>query len=211
MSKKSKLLTIIYIFADQKRYACTFDGCDCRFAIKSDLNDHINKKHTFAKPYQCESCGQHFATRSERSSHKRVHAEPKYRCNMCDKAFVRSAVLKNHINTHTGERPHMCLICQKRFTQVASLQKHIKTHTSSDDKNKHVQRDENVICNENQAMTKSAMTKPLAPRNQYVPQAKNHHTIMKNSVQPSTQLALDKITNECFDFDPDEFVQSFLN
>ncbi|KAL7274269.1 hypothetical protein RUND412_002832 [Rhizina undulata] len=32
----------------------------------------------------------------------------KYRCPMCGKMFDRSSGLKNHNNSHTGERPFAC-------------------------------------------------------------------------------------------------------
>lgn len=122
---------LIY-FQDVKPIKCTYGGCQYRFAIRSDLLDHINKIHTFKKPYQCEYCGQSFATRSERSSHKRVHiAEKRFHCTICRKSFARSSVLKTHIRVHTGDRPYKCSICQQAFTQSSSLKKHVTTHKSN--------------------------------------------------------------------------------
>lgn len=97
-------------FQDVKPIECTYDGCQYRFSIESDLQDHINKRHTFKKPHQCGYCGQSFATRSERSSHTRVHMdEKKYHCTICHKPFARSSGLNNHTRVHTGERPYKWL------------------------------------------------------------------------------------------------------
>lgn len=97
-------------FLNVKPIECIYDGCQYRFAIMSDLQDHINKRHTFQN---CEDCGQTFATRSGRSSHKRVHTdERKFHCNSCPNSFTRSSVLRNNIRVH-------------------SLRKHVKNHKSN--------------------------------------------------------------------------------
>lgn len=92
----------LFHFQDVKPIACTYGGFPHRFSTRSDLKDHINKNHTCQKPHQCENCGQCFATRSERSSHKRIHInEKKYQCEFCSKSFARSSGLSNHVRVHT--------------------------------------------------------------------------------------------------------------
>ena len=50
-----------------------------------------------------------------------------YRCQICQKAFKRSSIVKTHIKTvYHGERQVKCGICAKTFKNSESLTTHFK-------------------------------------------------------------------------------------
>ena len=50
----------------------------------------------------------------------------KFQCPFCEKTYSFKHTLKDHINKHTGLRPHVCKYCGDSFTHLASLCAHIK-------------------------------------------------------------------------------------
>ena len=53
----------------KKKFKCSYAGCTKDFSCEHSLKDHINKVHTGAKPYKCESCSSTFCTNNEVVNH----------------------------------------------------------------------------------------------------------------------------------------------
>lgn len=107
--------------------ACTH--CEKRFAIRRDLDRHMNRVHLNIKPYTCDSCDRTYTDSWSLKNHKKtVHEGYKkplmYPCSMCDKVFNSTHILKGHIRTHTGERPYQCSKCPAQFSQSNILRTH---------------------------------------------------------------------------------------
>jgi uncharacterized Zn-finger protein len=49
-------------------------------------------------------------------------------CPTCGKQLSRSTTLRQHVRTHTGERPFSCRRCPRRFARPWDLTKHEETH-----------------------------------------------------------------------------------
>ncbi|KAK6619501.1 hypothetical protein RUM43_012258 [Polyplax serrata] len=48
----------------------------------------------------------------------------RFQCTDCLKLFTRNDHLKNHMRTHTGERPYECDVCQRSFAKHFDLTRH---------------------------------------------------------------------------------------
>ena len=69
------------------------------------------------------------ATKSFKLRKKISKKSKNHICTYCEKKFSSNQLLKQHLRSHTGERPFSCNYCEKRFTQSHSLQSHEFIHT----------------------------------------------------------------------------------
>lgn len=88
-----------------------------------------NERQPAPKRFQCPHCEKSFGKSSHLRDHIRTHTGDRpYRCQYCDKAFTQYSNLRTHTRIHTGERPYRCTHCNKSFTQAVTLRSHTRTH-----------------------------------------------------------------------------------
>ncbi|KAA0720729.1 hypothetical protein E1301_Tti011518 [Triplophysa tibetana] len=82
------------------------------------------------KRHACPECHKEFRFECLLRNHMRTHTgERPYQCSDCGKSFRCLSFLTNHVKTHSLARPFKCTHCVKSFRKKADLFKHIRVHT----------------------------------------------------------------------------------
>ncbi|XP_048003416.1 zinc finger protein 37-like isoform X2 [Leguminivora glycinivorella] len=107
--------------------------CDKVFASKSKQHYHVKMKHLGSRNISnCPFCNEPFRSYYQRNQHLvKVHnSEAKYKCNVCDKAYILKSLLMYHIKkTHLMERNCQCTECGYKFFSKKALTAHMVKHT----------------------------------------------------------------------------------
>ncbi|XP_051988139.1 transcription factor E4F1-like [Xyrauchen texanus] len=59
----------------------------------------------------------------------KLNKEGRYICDMCDKTFKTTNILRTHVFTHTDQKDFKCEICETAFRTKGSLIRHKRRHT----------------------------------------------------------------------------------
>jgi hypothetical protein len=149
-SEESTLQT----YYGDKRYKCPTLHCQRfveGFADRRDRQKHVEREQ---RPFRCgeESCSGDFGFTSAidlEKHQKRFHPSQmddaetfdplpdpkndtaKWPCPHCPKRFTRGFHMRNHVRTHTDDKPFSCVVCGRAFTRDYDRKRHEKTlHTN---------------------------------------------------------------------------------
>ncbi|KAL4220359.1 hypothetical protein ACF0H5_020765 [Mactra antiquata] len=106
------------------------DICGLSFKSMHHVSAHKRGVHLDA-PEVCHICGTICKNKRALVSHQKRHDinNKKYSCEDCGKAFFNSTILKQHIRTHTKERPFKCPMCAYVSAVKQNIHKHsLKVH-----------------------------------------------------------------------------------
>lgn len=63
----------------------------------------------------------------QKGHHTNTDSEPKdFKCQVCEKSFLRKAALAVHSQVHNDESPFICEVCGQKFKRKSNLNKHLE-------------------------------------------------------------------------------------
>ncbi|XP_048258683.1 uncharacterized protein LOC124137725 [Haliotis rufescens] len=112
----------------KKSHTASCDICGKVFKHKRYLIGH-RKRHFGTKNFNCNECGKAFYEKCTLKAHEQIHLESsdrEYRfvCPFCGNRYTSKSNFNDHLNKHTGEKPHKCTQCDKSFGFRSQLAQH---------------------------------------------------------------------------------------
>uniref|UniRef100_A0A3P8VML2 Zinc finger protein 131 n=1 Tax=Cynoglossus semilaevis TaxID=244447 RepID=A0A3P8VML2_CYNSE len=124
----------------KKVHVCEY--CKKHFDHFGHFKEHL-RKHTGEKPYECPDCHERFARNSTLKCHMaacqngagaKKGRKKVYECQVCSSVFNSWEQFKDHLVSHTGDKPNHCTMCDMWFTHPKELNTHIKEVHSAEEK-----------------------------------------------------------------------------
>ena len=99
--------------------------CSKKFKNERSMNSHWTAFHSGTFKYECSFCDKKFLNKHHFCTHKRLHWKIlNFSCPVCNKKFVRLAVLRHHLRAKHG-RKYNCDHCGKGFGSAKILRQHL--------------------------------------------------------------------------------------
>ncbi|XP_072038415.1 uncharacterized protein [Amphiura filiformis] len=104
--------------------------CALHFKCPSALTQHARKDHPGFKPFKCQECDKVYIRLNDLVRHNRSHTgERPFVCSYCPKSFTHKKYVSQHEKSHMGYKSYHCKYCSKTFPAKDSLTYHERTHT----------------------------------------------------------------------------------
>ncbi|XP_073832618.1 uncharacterized protein [Musca autumnalis] len=137
----SRLRRHMPVHSLDKPYACEI--CKHRFSSLNYLKIH-KESHNKERPkddsqkmppggFKCSDCPKRFSKQTALASHRQVHkiksSTPNIFCQLCQRAFVSTKTLTDHIKIrHPDAEKYSCDVCGKKFILEERLTRHMSSH-----------------------------------------------------------------------------------
>ncbi|KAM9785207.1 transcription factor E4F1 isoform X3 [Syngnathus typhle] len=90
--------------------------------------------------YICQLCDKTFKTSNILKTHMKTHSDQKnFACELCGTSFRTKGSLIRHNRRHSDERPYHCVLCGQSFRESGALTRHLKSLTPCTEKIRFVQ------------------------------------------------------------------------
>lgn len=121
-------------------YAYICDVCGKSFKVRNQLRHH-RKDHEVEFRWPCQYCEEKFKSCDTYKNHiAKTHPDKVkdvengsnmkfYPCTHCTRILINIEDLREHMNVHTGNKPHKCRFCGKGFSSRKNMRQHEKSHT----------------------------------------------------------------------------------
>ncbi|KAH9495065.1 hypothetical protein Btru_018738 [Bulinus truncatus] len=108
-------------------YQCQYCSYSC--VQRQQMSTHM-LQHTYEYPFCCQLCSAKYKKQDSLKIHMMSQHENKHKfnCHLCNYAGNRAADFREHMLTHSAQKPHQCPHCPYSCIRQTQLKKHLTIH-----------------------------------------------------------------------------------